>query len=378
VESSHPADYVHFVPPDAFVDPGTVGVGVLYTFTGGDTEMLPPTSSGRVADLRVCVQPSAPDGPHSVSILEAAERATSTGATAWGTSYGIYAEGVHFQGTPAIGPPGTVTVRGPPVAAVACDVPSTPPGPDILFHISAPAAVSAGAHFDVSVEVATDTALGGLSFALDLDESVVQPVALTPATTWDAHSPFMRFDFSPSDGTVGFAMISDLIEGLDRILPGTNKLADIRLQVLPAAAGETTLAFAEQVDIDGRRYKNQATVNGSGADFDTEPLTVDVLSLKGAALAIVREAAFLRGDADGNESVDIADAIAVLGHLFRGQPSLPCHDAADADDSGVLDITDALHVLGFLFLGRAEPPAPGPYTPGVDPTEDDLSCLQGS
>ena len=84
-------------------------------------------------------------------------------------------------------------------------------------------------------------------------------------------------------------------------------------------------------------------------------------------------ATFRRGDADGNQLVDLSDAIATLERLRIGQ-TLPCLDAADSDDSGILDLTDAIYTLNHLFQGGPAPPAPGPDACGADPTEDDVTC----
>jgi len=86
-------------------------------------------------------------------------------------------------------------------------------------------------------------------------------------------------------------------------------------------------------------------------------------------------ATFRRGDADGNQVVNLSDAVTTLDRLFRGGSALPCDDAADTDDSGGIDLTDAVHTLNHLFLGGPAPPAPGPDECGADPTEaDDLGC----
>jgi hypothetical protein len=77
---------------------------------------------------------------------------------------------------------------------------------------------------------------------------------------------------------------------------------------------------------------------------------------------------FRRGDSNGDGEADVSDAIALLGHLFLGQPGPGCADAADANDDEDLDISDAIALLGFLFLGAPAPPAPGPEGPcGPDP-----------
>ena len=83
---------------------------------------------------------------------------------------------------------------------------------------------------------------------------------------------------------------------------------------------------------------------------------------------------FLRGDANGDGQVDISDAIRTLGWLFTGGETPPCLDAADTNDDSQVDISDPIAVLSFLFTGGVEPAKPGPHVPGVDPTDDTLSC----
>jgi predicted GH43/DUF377 family glycosyl hydrolase len=69
---------------------------------------------------------------------------------------------------------------------------------------------------------------------------------------------------------------------------------------------------------------------------------------------------FLRGDANGDAAVNIADASFGLNFLFLGGGEPPCKAAADANGDGAVDIADASFTLNFLFLGGREPPAPFP------------------
>ncbi|MEM7260427.1 MAG: dockerin type I repeat-containing protein [Planctomycetota bacterium] len=90
--------------------------------------------------------------------------------------------------------------------------------------------------------------------------------------------------------------------------------------------------------------------------------------------------AFIRGDADASEQVDVGDAVYLLASLFDpGAPELPCADAGDTNDDGSIDVADAVYLLAALFQpGSAPIPAPWPDA-GSDPTPDALpSCgLQG-
>jgi hypothetical protein len=84
---------------------------------------------------------------------------------------------------------------------------------------------------------------------------------------------------------------------------------------------------------------------------------------------------FVRGDANTDGSIDIADPIITLLHLFAAlQGALPCAESADADGNGRLELTDAVYILGYLFLGRLPPPPPFPIC-GPDPSGSGLECL---
>jgi len=105
----------------------------------------------------------------------------------------------------------------------------------------------------------------------------------------------------------------------------------------------------------------------------TSPLLLGgVLSL--CAFPSPSQAEFIRGDADRDGAVKLADAVAVLTALFQSGEPLPCPDAADSNDDGELDIADAIGTLLYLFAGDWSLPNPGPLVPGPDPTCDRLDC----
>lgn len=106
---------------------------------------------------------------------------------------------------------------------------------------------------------------------------------------------------------------------------------------------------------------------------------VFVFALAAAVLAApeaLPDTLFIRGDANRNGALEIADSIQTFSYLFLGGPAPACEDAADANDSGGIDISDGIYVLVYLFSGGPAPPSPYPV-PGVDPTEDPLGCSEG-
>ena len=84
---------------------------------------------------------------------------------------------------------------------------------------------------------------------------------------------------------------------------------------------------------------------------------------------------FTRGDANQDETLDIADPLFVLNALFSpDQPTEPqCWKATDANDDGSVEVSDAVFLLLRLFdAGLLVPP---PFDAcGFDPTADDLTC----
>ena len=81
---------------------------------------------------------------------------------------------------------------------------------------------------------------------------------------------------------------------------------------------------------------------------------------------------FLRGDADFDGNLGIADAVLVLNFLFAGGP-LECPVVADVDSSGRLLISDPVYLLRYLFLG-GDPPAPPFPDCAPAPDADDAWC----
>ena len=124
--------------------------------------------------------------------------------------------------------------------------------------------------------------------------------------------------------------------------------------IIPANPGGAVLPPATNVVI---------TVDGLGIP----PIFEDGL------VEIVGGPSFIRGDANGDGSVNLADAIYVLGFLFSGGPAPVCFDSGDPNDDGNVDISDAVFLLDFLFTDGPAPLHPYPgcgldSTPSSNPT----------
>ena len=86
---------------------------------------------------------------------------------------------------------------------------------------------------------------------------------------------------------------------------------------------------------------------------------------------------YRRGDANDDGTVNIADPVFTLMHLFLDEAQAPgCHDAADVDGDGDVELTDAIYELNYLFL-RGPPlavPGTGACGPPIPDPERPLDC----
>lgn len=133
---------------------------------------------------------------------------------------------------------------------------------------------------------------------------------------------------------------------------------------------------ADTEDSSGARY-------AVAGDFDHDG-DLDVAATQSEDHTIIvyehltcRGTPFVRGDANTDGTIDIADALAVLNSLFGAIIPVTCRSAADANDDGTVNIADAVYLLSHLFAGTAPPVAPFPDC-GRDPTDDALECEEFS
>ncbi len=106
-------------------------------------------------------------------------------------------------------------------------------------------------------------------------------------------------------------------------------------------------------------------------------VAVLLLGLWTSAPAQVQSAPlFVRGDCNADGSLDLSDAIFILIFNFADGTTPTCFDACDCNDDGQVtgQVTDAVYLLNYQFGAGAPPPAPGPVSCGIDPTDDALTC----
>jgi len=86
---------------------------------------------------------------------------------------------------------------------------------------------------------------------------------------------------------------------------------------------------------------------------------------------------FERGDANADDSVNLADIVAI-GAYLGGTLTPDCLDALDANGDNAINVADQVFLSSYVFSSGTAPPTPGPTTCGFDAAVDTLTCNEGT
>lgn len=214
--------------------------------------------------------------------------------------------------------------------------------------------------FKVDGEDSREAGVSDSSFAADLaflTAPVVEGRAAGVLTLdFDVPAAFLEFGIAVSNE-------ADLVSAC------TLELFDSTLRRLDIVKLNTNLllSFSET----GFRYQGEP-LKRVVIDFDER--SASRFALDNLSFGAAEPAQFVRGDVDGDGSVNISDVVRILdASLSARGAQLECGDAADTDDTGTVNVQDAIHVLHYLFQGGPPPVPPFPQD-GTDATPDDLGC----
>ena len=151
---------------------------------------------------------------------------------------------------------------------------------------------------------------------------------------------------------------TETIDGLECLLPDfVVRRPDLRLLAGSPAIDVAPCDGAPPQDIEGIPRPTGAGCDAGAHEFEG-----------------VGPRPFIRGETNGDGTVDLSDMIFVLAHLFLGGTPPACLEAADINDDADVDLSDPIAGLGCLFLG--DPPPPPPWEAcGMDLTPDLLGCI---
>lgn len=210
----------------------------------------------------------------------------------------------------------------------------------------------------------------GIGLALHADPSITDAVFLP------AFAAALDFDIEMSPADPGnpsdvFLMHIGSIQPLATLGAGELLLGTILID-LPAALPSDPLLPPEDSDGDGlpdpvqigaRTFHTTIVERVDDCYVHPDlgvfaPCFADHVPVMGDAVVLPDE--FLRGDANSDGQLDIADGVFLLQHLFLAGAAPGCLDAGDLDVSGALGVGDAMAVFGYQLLNGPAPAAPFP------------------
>lgn len=136
-------------------------------------------------------------------------------------------------------------------------------------------------------------------------------------------------------------------------------------QQLVSTGGTGTITWTDRDnDLDGTGLVLSAggllsgTPLAAGDIFFTARAADAVGSVDEAALSVTVVWPFVCGDANGDEEINVADAVFMIGYVFKGGPAPDPVEAGDANCDGDSNVADGVYIINFVFKGGPEPCCP--------------------
>ena len=242
------------------------------------------------------------------------------------------------------------------------------PAPNILEIPRIRTALS-NPRITVPVLLTNDVPIGGFQLAIETSPFLSWTgfsAAGTDTQRLNAELISVDIETADSGSAVVAAVLWDWEEPYDgRTLPPVIRHAILLLDfdIDPGAPAGENLPLAFVSDFGPQR--KGSVLAGAEGSASIIPFTRDGVVIVEAQ----DDGVFLRGDSNGDDRVDISDAIGTLLYLFVGGVAPGCPDAADTNDDGELDISDAVETLQYLFAGGRYPAYPFPGE-GLDGSPD--------
>ncbi|MCZ6792301.1 MAG: hypothetical protein O7J95_01655 [Planctomycetota bacterium] len=281
---------------------------------------------------------------------------------------------------------GVLTVLSEVTVATDCSEPPPPPPPDVNVRWTLRDVLAPPGAISVPFIMRADAGIQAYSFSVDFDEGLLQATEVEqvwekPAGT-DPEYGFSLYEINndnETDGNGGIdegfivgAAVFSFVEPVEMAVDTDNEALRFHFDLAPGVSdAETEVRFLDGAQASGQPVRNH--VSAFGRTYQPEE-AASFIFLDCTLQVLPDTVVFIRGDSNGDEKVDMADAQTTLSYLFLGSQTPRCLDAADTDDDGELHITDPIYLLQYRFLGGAPPPAPFPKE-GQDPTDDSLGCL---
>lgn len=198
----------------------------------------------------------------------------------------------------------------------------------------------------------------------------------TTLSVADSTMPVLTASVTPLSSPWEFMVVASAVDGCSTV--SVSASVDTGCEQIPVVDGQAVALTCDNfacLPEDAKLGPMPARLLVAAVDAcgNTSMATVDFMVGDGCGPKGPPAVLFLRGDANGDERVNLCDVLTIARLRCRHSEPVSCMDAADVNDDGSVSLHDAIHLVHFLFRGR--PPVPPPFPEkGVDEAEDDLGC----
>ena len=183
--------------------------------------------------------------------------------------------------------------------------------------------------------------------------------------------------FDPDFGEIGLfadgwtaGVVYSFTGGVTATFENATEVISADYETGGSMAGDETGATATLTwsnDLGSPPVSNVMVVGGASLDAAFEDGAI--------ALNPVVTVDFIRGDANADARVNIADGVWIINELFLGGPANPCPISSDSNGDGNTDAGDAIYIFNYRFLDGPMPTAPYPSCGQVgDQTPEDCAA----
>lgn len=210
---------------------------------------------------------------------------------------------------------------------------------DTLKFVSATA--TPGSQVVMSVDLVNSQELSKLTIPLTFDDLPL--ITFDSATLGSRTSYFERFQlvaFIPSSNKYVYELEADDGGGSPSLASGDGEVMQLHFSISAIAPMGTFITV-------------DTTSSPKLLEVVSEFLTYGPSVTQGT----VTVSGVVRGDVNGDGTIDISDLVYLVDYMFTGGPAPVSEMAGDVDGSGQLDISDLVYLVDYLFTGGPPPPA---------------------
>jgi len=122
-------------------------------------------------------------------------------------------------------------------------------------------------------------------------------------------------------------------------------------EILPGETDIINCSFTTTVEFEPGIYSTD--INITCNDPDNSVVTI------GAQLEVVEYLPYICGDANGDEAVNVSDAVHIINYVFTEGVAPDPYESADVNCDGLVNVSDGVFIINYIFIDGSPTPCDG-------------------